>query len=176
MLLNEANIFHLKEGQCQNGHTMVSLTVNISFKYPSGVLNIKGFLRNVFLGPIINCPDLMIFLMFFYVLLEEPFYHENLPSFLHFMCFEICSSAENTFSITCLFLFVNLCLLLIFLLACIYFEIWILGHWDCCDVASAQLHFIFFCKTGNSVNHKDYLLFATCAQKIFWKYLYKGWF
>lgn len=40
------------------------------------------------------------------------------------------------------FLFVNLYLLMIFLCACIFFEIWILGHWDC-DAASAQLHFIF---------------------------------
>lgn len=46
------------------------------------------------------------------------------------------------------FLFVNLYLLMIFLCACIFFEIWILGHWDC-DVASAQLHFIFFWKAGN---------------------------
>lgn len=46
------------------------------------------------------------------------------------------------------FLLVNLYLLLIFLFASISFEIWILGHWDCCDVASAQLHFIFSWKTG----------------------------
>lgn len=96
VLLTEASLFHLKDGERISKWQPHSCNyTSRSFQYPSRILNAKWFLKNITVNKLLVALTSVVLV----VLLEESFHKENSSSFLRCILPDFCCLAEEALSL-----------------------------------------------------------------------------